>query len=50
MDDMNMWIWMIKDPDVACAIRSPAGQSDTWDPTGIKKPAEAGFFIIQPRT
>ena len=35
MDYMNMLIWMITDPG---------------DPTGIKKPAEAGFFIIQPRT
>ncbi|MFU0886330.1 hypothetical protein ACM26S_09925 [Kluyvera sichuanensis] len=50
MDDMNMWIWMIKDPGIACAIRSPAEQSDAGDPTDIKKPAEAGFFIIQPRT
>lgn len=50
MDDMNMWIWMIKDPGIACAIRSSAEQSDAGDPTDIKKPAEAGFFIIQART
>lgn len=35
MDYMNMLIWMIK---------------DSRNPTDIKKPAEAGFFIIQPRT
>ena len=44
MDYMNMLIWMIKDPGIACAIRSPAEQSDARDPTDIKKPAEAGFF------